>query len=176
MPSERQKTIEALKTAIQMEIDGKEFYLKASRESRNELGKKLLESLSSEEDYHREKFEQIFASIEKEKSWPDTGFQPDNGKHLKTIFSNELEKSSVDKQSLHSEIDTVQKAMEMESASREFYRQQMALAKGVAERQFYSLVSDEERVHFLVLLDYFEYLKDPAGWFVDKEHPSFDGG
>ncbi|GAH21770.1 unnamed protein product, partial [marine sediment metagenome] len=28
----------------------------------------------------------------------------------------------------------------------------------------------------LVLLDYYEYLKDPAGWFVRKEHPSLDGG
>ena len=33
-----------------------------------------------------------------------------------------------------------------------------------------------EKEHQLVLLDYYEYLKDPAGWFVKKEHPSLDGG
>ena len=25
------------------------------------------------------------------------------------------------------------------------------------------------------LIDYLEYLADPAAWFVEKEHPSFDG-
>jgi hypothetical protein len=37
-------------------------------------------------------------------------------------------------------------------------------------------VAAEEREHHLILLDYYEYLKDPAGWFVKKEHPSLDGG
>ena len=50
MTTEQDKTLEALQIAIQMEIDGKEFYLKASRESSNELGKKLLQALAGEED------------------------------------------------------------------------------------------------------------------------------
>jgi hypothetical protein len=36
-------------------------------------------------------------------------------------------------------------------------------------------VASEEKEHYLILLDYFEYLKDPAAWFVQKEHPSLDG-
>jgi len=28
----------------------------------------------------------------------------------------------------------------------------------------------------IILLDYYEYLKDPAGWFTKKERPSLDGG
>ena len=45
MAKEQDTTLKALKTAIQMEIDGKEFYLEASRASKNELGKKLLEQI-----------------------------------------------------------------------------------------------------------------------------------
>ncbi|GAI26187.1 unnamed protein product, partial [marine sediment metagenome] len=41
---------------------------------------------------------------------------------------------------------------------------------------FYETLAAEEREHHLILLDYYEYLKDPAGWFVKKEHPSLDGG
>ncbi len=59
MVTEQDKTLKALQIAIQMEIDGKEYYLKAGQESSNELGKKLLESLASEEDTHRQKFEEI---------------------------------------------------------------------------------------------------------------------
>ena len=39
MANEQDKTLKALETAIQMEIDGKEFYLEASESSGNELGK-----------------------------------------------------------------------------------------------------------------------------------------
>jgi hypothetical protein len=34
----------------------------------------------------------------------------------------------------------------------------------------------QEGEHHLILLDYYEFLKDPAAWFVQKEHPSLDGG
>jgi len=44
-----------------------------------------------------------------------------------------------------------------------------------AERDFYELLAAEGGEHHLVLLDYYEYLSDPAGWFVRKEHPSLDG-
>jgi rubrerythrin len=41
----QEKTTKVLKYAIQMEIDGKALYLKVSRESGNERGKRLMESL-----------------------------------------------------------------------------------------------------------------------------------
>ncbi|MBN2076996.1 MAG: ferritin family protein [Dehalococcoidales bacterium] len=176
MTQEQEKTLEALKTAIQMEIDGKEFYLKASAESKNDMGRKLLETLSKEEDYHRRKFEEIYAIIEKKTGWPKTEFDTSGGNQLRTIFSEMMTEISTEKETLQTEIDTVQKAMDMESASRDFYNRQRENSVHIAEKQFYEKIADEERQHFLVLLDYFEYLKDPAAWFVEKEHPSLDGG
>ncbi len=176
MTQEQEKTIEALKTAIQMEIDGKEFYLKASSQSKNEMGRKLLARLSKEEDYHRRKFEEIYTAIENKMGWPKTKFETPRGKQLRTIFSEMIAEISTEKGTLQTEIDTVQKAMDMESASRDFYTRQRESSIHVAEKQFYEKIADEERKHFLVLLDYFEYLKDPAAWFVEKEHPSLDGG
>ncbi|MBN2239662.1 MAG: ferritin family protein [Dehalococcoidales bacterium] len=175
MSAEREKTLEGLRTAVRMETDGKEFYLQASRESKNEMGKKLLNTLASEEDYHKKKFEEIYSTIEKNMGWPQTNFVQDGGKTLRTVFSDAMDRPSTEKEALHTEIDTVQKAMEMESAARDFYKKRIDHSTHVAEKQFYTMVADEEREHFLVLLDYFEYLKDPAGWFVDKEHPSVDG-
>ena len=70
MATEQEKTLAALKTAIQMEIDGKQFYLKASQSSGNELGRKLLEKLAEEEDIHRSVFEDIYKEIEKAQGEP----------------------------------------------------------------------------------------------------------
>ena len=176
MENEQNKTTQALQTAIQMEIDGKEFYLKASQESNNELGRKLLQSLATEEDYHRQKFEEIYRAIGSKKAWPTTDFQPDGGKRLRTIFARATEEMGSSVKSLATELDAVQKAMDMENKTRDFYESQGENATYDAERDFYATVAAEEKEHYLILLDYYEYLKDPAGWFVGKEHPSLDGG
>ena len=176
MVTEQDKTLGALQIAIQMEIDGKEYYLKASRESSNELGKKLLQSLAAEEDTHRQKFEEIYNSVRNKKAWPETDFQPDRGKELRTIFARATEELGSKIKAPATELEAVETAMDMENKTYDFYRNQGKNATYDAERDFYQTVAAEEREHHQVLLDYYEYLKDPAGWFVKKEHPSLNGG
>ena len=84
MATEQDKTLEVVQTAIQMEIDGKEFYMKASRESGNELGEKLFLSLADEEDIHRQRFVEIYDALRNKKGWPVIVLQPDTGKSPKT--------------------------------------------------------------------------------------------
>jgi len=172
--SEQDRTLKALQTAIQMEIDGKAYYLKASQQSGNELGKKLLKALAAEEDTHRQAFERIYNAIRKEKDWPKTDFEPDGGRNLRTILARAAGQGG--SKAAASELDAVKKAMDMENETYDFYRQQEQAATFDAERKFYQALSAQEKEHSLVLLDYYEYLKDPAAWFVEKEHHSLDGG
>jgi len=176
MVTEQDKTQKALQIAIQMEIDGKEYYLKASQESSNDLGKKLLQSLAAEEDVHRQKFEEIYSTLRNKKAWPETDFQPDRGKRLRTIFARSIEEIGSKVKVPATELEAVQTAMDMENKTYDFYKNQGRSATYDAERDFYGTVAAEEREHHRVLLDYYEYLKDPAGWFVKMEHPSLNGG
>ena len=176
MPTEQEKAIQALRYAIQMEIDGKAFYLIASRESGNELGKKLLESLANQEDYHRQKFEQIYENISKAKSWIPVEFKPDGGKTPRTIFAREIENADSFAKGMQAEIDSIQIAMQMEDKSYDFYHNRSEQIGEGTERDFYVTVAAEEREHKLILLDYYEFLKDPASWYVQTEHTSLDGG
>ena len=175
MEAEQDKTLRALQVAIQMEIDGKDFYLKASQESGNELGKKLLESLAGEEDVHRQEFEEIYRALKEKKGWPETDFKLDGGRSLRTLFATAIEAGSGMKAQA-TELDAVKTAMAMENESYDYYKDQGQTATYDGERDFYQALMAQEREHYLVLLDYYEYLKDPAGWFVQKEHPSLDGG
>lgn len=175
MVTEQEKTLEALRLAVQMETSGQEYYLKASRESTNELGKKLLQSLAAEETVHRQKFEEIYNAIRTRKAWLVTDFQPDGGKRLRTIFAETTERTGLGTKPLTTELDTVQTAMSLENKTHDFYKSQGESARHTAERDFYETLAIEEREHYLILLDYFEYLKDPASWFVSKEHPSMNG-
>ena len=176
MKTEQDKTLEWLKIAVQMEIDGKEYYLRTSQESSNELGKKLLQSLATEEDTHRQKFEEIYSVIRSKKGWPTTDFQPDGGQRLRTVFVMATEEMGPNVKAPGIEFDAVQTAMDMENKTFDFYKSQGENATYGTERDFYQTLAAEEREHHLILLDYYEYLKDPAGWFVKTEHPSLDGG
>ncbi len=176
MATEQDKTLEALQIAIQMEIDGKEYYQKIGRSSNNQLGRELFKSLSAEEDVHRQKFEEIYAAIRSKKAWPETGFQPDGGKRLRTIFTGAIERIGLDIKAPASEIEAIETAMNMENKTHDFYKSQGKDAAYDAGRGFYEALAIQEREHHLILLDYYEFLNDPAAWFVEKEHPSLNGG
>jgi rubrerythrin len=176
MTGEQDTTLGALQTAIQMEIDGKEYYLKASQSSRNELGRGLLKKLAAEEDGHRQVFEKIYKDISAQKSWPEKAYQGDGGRGLRTIFARALETMEGDVNSIATELEAIQTAMAMENKTYDFYKSRSEQATYEAEKQFYEEVAMQEEEHHRVLRDYYEFLKNPAAWFVQKEHPSLDGG
>src|SRR3972149_2039858 len=114
MTGEQDTTLGALQTSIKMEIDGKEFYLKASQSSQNDLGKKLLEKLAAEEDEHRRVFVSIYKNISADESWPKKPYSGDGGRGLRTVFARALEAMNKDVKSIATELEAIQTAMAME--------------------------------------------------------------
>ncbi len=176
MATEQDKTLEGLRFAIQMEIDGKEYYQKSSQISASRLGQQLFQTLAAEEDRHRCKFEQIYREIQQRQTWPEIPLKLDKGKQLRTVFVQATEESGSSIKAPTTELETIQKAMDMENKTYDYYHSQGEKAGYNAERDFYQALMAQERAHFLVLLDYYEYLKNPAAWFTQKEHHSLDGG
>jgi rubrerythrin len=172
--SEQAKIISALETSIRMEIDGKAFYLKASTDSTNAAGKKLLSQLAAEEDTHLALFEMIYETMRREKSWPDIEVKPSASR--KTLFSVDASRATSTRPVLASEIEAVNTALGMETKSYDFYQTQMKTAGLSSETRFYRAVAEQERKHQLVLLDYLEFLQDPSAYFTRTEHHSLDGG
>ncbi len=171
MTTDQTMTVQAIKTAIQMEIDGKEFYLKAAKASKNDLGRQLFSSLAAEEDIHRVKFEEIFQAIGAKKAWPAVKLTP-HGRELKTLFTD----ASTNVKAAKNELEAIRTAMDMENRTRDFYQERAGKASFDAEKQFYLALVGQESTHHALLLDYFEYLKDPAQYFTMKERHSLDGG
>jgi rubrerythrin len=176
MVKEQDVTLAALKTAIQMEIDGKEFYLQASQASKNEPGRKLLKQLSAEEDIHRKVFEKIYKNISAHKGWPETNISPDGIQRLETIFAGAVKAMGKDAITITTELTAIETAMDMENKTYYFYKKRSGLAAYSGEKELYEEIAAQEKEHHRVLLDYFEFLKNPAAWFVQKEHHSLDGG
>ena len=176
MEDEQAKTLAALQLAIQMEVDGKEYYQKISQMTDNEIGKELFYSLAIEEDSHRQRFEEIYQAIKKKKAWPEIDIPLGRGEKIATLFAKAMETADPNIKAPRAELGAIARAMDMENKSYDFYGSQSKKAIYDAERNFYEALAAEERGHYLVLVDYQEYLTDPAGWFVKRERPSLDGG
>ena len=157
-------------------MTNKEFYKKVSKTSTNKLGKNLLKRLADEEEIHQKVFENIYNTIRAQKGWPREAFKADAGQGLRTVFARAIEDMDKNVKAIPSELDAIQTAMTMENKTYDYYKKLGGAATFDAEKKFYAALVVQEEEHHRVLLDYYEFLKDPASWFVQKEKPSLDGG
>ena len=175
MENEQARTMAVLQLAVQMEVDGKGFYQKASQESSNKLAKELFQQLADEEDVHRKKFEEIYEALKRGQNWPDVEPPSERGKRLKSLFAEATKALGSKIKVAESELEAIKAAMDMEVKSYDLYHSRSEESTLPVEKRFYETLAGEERGHHLALLDSYEYLSDPAGWFTKEEHWSLDG-
>ena len=176
MKDEQARTLRGIRDAIRMEIEGKKFYIRAKEESTNQTGRDLFECLAEEEDKHRLRFEKIYKSIEEKKGWPDIKLRPAGKIKLRKVFVGAVGTvSAADKKKEKGELSAVAKAMDMENKTLCYYKKQAEKATSEVEAQFYKELVAEERGHYLALVDYREYIIDPAAWYQKAERHSLDG-
>jgi len=175
MENEQAKTMEVLQLAVQMEVEGKEFYQKLSQKSSSKLAKQLFQQLADEEDIHRKKFEEIYETLKRGQNWPEVVPPSEKGKRLKSLFAEATKELGSKIKVAESELEAIKMAMDMEIKSYNLYHSRSEESALPVEKQFYEALAGEEREHHLALLDSYEYLSDPAGWFTKSEHWSIDG-
>ncbi len=114
MTTEQEKVLEAVQTALLIENDGKECYLQAAVGSKNEAGRKLLQSLAEEEDIHRNKLESIYNAVIANKSWPAINFDPRRGAKLRSLFAGVCQATGVNVDGVANEVDALNIALDKE--------------------------------------------------------------
>jgi len=131
MTTGQEKTTQALKYCIQMEIDGKEFYLKACKESGNELGKKLLGIPCTAGRFPRQKFRTDLCKYQQITSMAaGFNFKPDAGQVLKNYFLPKQTKSTASQaKAANTEIEAIEKKRcEWKDKSYDLYHQRFEQA------------------------------------------------
>lgn len=172
---ELSNVVEAVKYAIQMELDGKKFYSMCAEQSSNKVGQELYLWLAEQEDQHRKKFEEIYESFVGNKDIPAIRVKPDNKSNIRTLFKQAIQDVGTSLLAQKNDLLAAEKAIEMEIKSRDFYTSMAEKATSDTEKSFFSAISSEEQGHYLSLIDYKEYMTDPVGWFTRTEHHSLDG-
>jgi rubrerythrin len=176
MQDDAQKRMETLKKAMAIELKEKGFYLAAAEAAANPVAKQLFERLALEEDVHAEKFKAIEAELSQGKDWPSIAAPSWEGSHLKAVVAAfNRDASPVEVVVARSELDAMKAAMAKELEAYDMYKTRAAETGSEAEKRFYVTLAGEERMHHLALLDGYEYLTDPAGWYTVKEKWTLEG-
>jgi rubrerythrin len=176
MPAEQEAALSGLQTAIKMEIDGKEFYLKAGKASKNEGDAKLFKTLAAEEDVHQQVFTRIYNQLKTKKQWPDIKIPAHDAKKLQNVFRIAIQNLGKNHAALETELAAAKTGMEMENKTLDFYKSRSAKAAFDAEKQLYDAFAGQESEHFRLLQDYYEFLTSPVDYYNRTQHSSVDGG
>jgi len=164
--------MEALSRAMELEIDGRKFYLEAAGKSQNEVGKKMFHYLADQELHHQSRIKEIYERLERGQEWPKGVLSIPPQVPYESIFSQAAQTTI---KGAEGDKQAIELALKMEDQSYSYYDELSKKAAGLFERRFFAALCFEERGHYLMLLDSLDYLSDPAGWYSRHEHQQLEG-
>ena len=152
---------EALKTAIQMERDGHDFYRKAASQTSSEMGEKVFNSLAEDEIVHLNTFQKIFEENIGKQEW-DALVNSSNKYANLPVFPKDLKG---DGGADTNELDALNMAMKAESEAIEFYTKMLGGIEDEDVRKIISEIIEQEKSHYLILEEEFNHLSNTGYWY-----------
>jgi len=166
--------LKALKDAVLMEVEGRQFYLEAAKKARSAGVREIMEYLAESEKYHIEKFNEVYRSLEKDPTWtePIAAFKPPQHEPYVCVMAMTQDEQGTGGDD---DLQALKTGIKMEECSIDYYTK---LAKETANplaRRFFMSVAHEERGHYLTLMDMHNYLTLPEDWFYITQMSNVDG-
>jgi rubrerythrin len=166
--------LQALKEAVQMEVEGRQFYLEAAKNVKSPGVREIMEYLAESEKYHIEKFNEIYRSLEKEPGWTETlaAFNPPQHEPYVCVMAMTKDKQGAGGQD---DLQALKTGIKMEECSIDYYTKLARETNNPLARRFFMSVAHEERGHYLTLMDMHNFLTLPEDWFYVTQKSHVDG-
>jgi rubrerythrin len=171
------RALAMLSTALEMEEKGKAFYEKAIHTCQNQLGVKIFTMLKKDEDIHVQRIKKIYAQLDAQHTWSDEWKTFGEGHaDLGQVFRDLAAAQGHNIQAGSGDLEALDVGITFEFKSVRFYEDQLKEATETIEQEFIKRMIAEETGHHTALSEMKTFLADPAAWFREQEHTSFDGG
>ncbi|NSW75999.1 MAG: ferritin family protein [Candidatus Atribacteria bacterium] len=170
---------EILVQALQMEEDGRNFYLEGSEKVTNPLSKEVLKRLADEELVHIEKIQEGYTKIKNQETFTFEGWggvRKSSREYFENVFAEAKKHMNELVTPQAGELETIKMAMDLESKSHHFYVEKMKVVTDREMVNFLDFLASEEYRHYNLLFNTHEYLSSPSEWYYKDEKPIFEGG
>ena len=159
----------ALEMARKMETDAIKFYSEAAERTKYGAGKKMLLSIVDDEKRHLKMISEIIKGL----SITIQDVSP--MKKVKTVFEAMKDEMMAKVEASDDELEALNVAMKMEQEGKEFYTKALADAKTDKEKALFERLIEEEKQHYQIFSNSYQFLSDTGNWFMWEEHSIVEG-
>lgn len=165
--------LEAIKGAIQLEIDGRAFFEHAAESTGSKNGKKMFEKLARDEIQHLKVFGQLFTTIIGDEEWKKFLSERENRKSP-LIEDLKARMKKKEKKDRTGEIEAIRIGMELERNAIDFFADAAAKTGDSNAKKIFLKISDEEKFHYDLLQAQLDSVTN-SGFWIDAAEFQMDG-
>ncbi len=150
------------KYAMQMELDGRHFYLDLAKKTNNTGIKSILTIMAESETKHYN----VILSMQKNDK---TQYSADTEvlTKIKNIFGKMKEENGIDVDV--SQVEFYKKALEVEANSEKFYLERADEEKDPHRKKIFLTLASEEKSHCVLLENIVNFVSQPDNWVENAE-------
>lgn len=152
---------DAIRGAIQLEIDGQKFFNHAADVTENDNGKKMFMWLADEEVKHLEAFGKLFSKILKGDDWKKY-IRGDNGNTEAPLITKL--KAGTKEGSGKIELDAIRIGMELEKNAIQFFQDASRKADDPVASRIFNQIAEEEKFHYDILQSQYDSVTNSGFW------------
>jgi len=153
--------------AIDLEKNGREFYLNAADKTESESGKKIFKMLAHEESLHLATFEKMLKSLDTETDWHE--MIKDYPQARQVPVFDQKEKPDHVRRPKTDELEALRIAMKQEREAIEFFDKVKNLAEDETTKKVFDFVREQEVYHYDLLQAEYDSLANTGFWFDSAE-------
>ncbi|MBE0432895.1 ferritin family protein [candidate division WOR-3 bacterium] len=162
--------LEGLKTALQTELNGIEFYRLAAQNTDDTKGKRTFQMLADDELKHFKTLQQEYVALAKNNGWQKVELgEPPVFEGDSPIFSKEMKERIKGK---HFEMTALSIGALLESNSIDFYRNMKETSTDPAAKELYGRLQQWEESHLEAITRQLDLLKEDY-WAEQRFSPLF---
>lgn len=167
MAEEIEAALGVLKRTMDIEQEGREFYLKASRTTQDDKGREAFSILAGDEEKHYDLINRQYEALVSSGQWIDSPeIKPidiDLDKPLLPQGTEGLGKAVTSKSS---DREALLFGLDIETRSYDLYRKAASKTSSNLGKRMFEFLAGEERGHFNILMMRYEGLFGPASWLA----------
>jgi rubrerythrin len=152
-----------LKTAIEVEINGLNTFVKFAKETQDESGKRMFERLAQDEREHKAILEKQLKNLSEGGSWTSIQIPPSSVEKLLPAVRDKQKRTKGE--SGLGELDALNTALDLERKAAQFFRDKAAEVDNAEAKDMFIRLAEWEDAHFELIQAELDNIKNTGLWF-----------
>lgn len=165
MAEEITAALAILRQAMDIEQEGRKFYLEAAQTTRDEKGQETFRALAADEQNHFSLLQKQDEALNRENIWVRSPeIKPATVKLDEPLFPRGREALEKAVKTKSGDLEAILFGLEIENKSYDLYRRGAAGMSDPLGKATFEFLAGEERRHFEILMMRYDFLFGPVSW------------